>query len=151
MKIANSAALIGEFGQLPESTREWARELEGCAVTLAIDDGAIQIASIEALEPGRGAGTRAMRKLCELADQHQVELTLIADPFKSDSGRPIITRAKLMHWYHGFGFRACSVHSYQMRRPPVLACEACGAPENDGKLHSIPSNYREQCNHIMGR
>jgi hypothetical protein len=149
MKIANSAALIGEFGQLPESTREWARELEGCAVTLALDDGeAIQIASLEALEPGRGAGTRAIRRLCELADAHGVTLTLIADPFGK---RPKITRAKLMHWYHGFGFRACSVHSYQMRRPPVLACEACGAPENDGKLHSIPSNYREQCNHIMGR
>jgi hypothetical protein len=113
---SNSEALIAEFVKRSDGpTREFARTLEGCAVTLGFEDDAIQIASIEALEPNRGAGTRAMLKICELADAYGVELRLIADPFKDKNGRRM-KRADLMAWYERFGFVKRKPGSYVMKR-----------------------------------
>jgi hypothetical protein len=69
------------------------------------------------LEPGQGNGAHMLRILCNLADQHQVELTLKTIPF-GRKPHPL-PREQLVAWYQRHGFEG--THKKMTRKPHVIS------------------------------
>lgn len=62
----------------------------------------IKIHRIWSLEPGRGNGSYMLGRLCELADEHDIELELKVIPI---GRKPYpLSREQLMAWYARHGF-----------------------------------------------
>jgi hypothetical protein len=76
--------------------------------------GWIQIAYIFIYNPKIGIGSKIMSRLCDLADQYNVNLFLDAVPQKSNGKS--IDRGKLICWYMGFKFKTASEGSNLMER-----------------------------------
>lgn len=71
-------------------------------VQLICSERIIQIHRIWASEPGTGDGSIMMRKLCELADRHGVEMKLKVIPI---GRKPFpMSREQLKAWYQRFDF-----------------------------------------------
>lgn len=69
-----------------------------------VGENLLVISSIESERPGKGYGTEALRRICELADEFKVDLALEAMPFTPREGKPIPV-GKLKAFYASFGFR----------------------------------------------
>jgi hypothetical protein len=72
------------------------------AVTLRPQGGQIWLDSIRSFEKTRGNGSRALKMVLDLADQHGVVLRLTAKPF--DTGGNELDFASLVQWYESNGF-----------------------------------------------
>jgi len=69
------------------------------------------------LHPGKGSGTKMLQTLCDLADRHDVELSLKVIPI---GRKPYpMDREKLMAWYRKYGFEGD--HRRMLRRPRPVA------------------------------
>lgn len=62
--------------------------------------GVIHLGDIRALNPRNGAGTRALKFLCDLADKHGVTLQGTAKAYDKDR----MSTRQLLDWYRKFGF-----------------------------------------------
>jgi GNAT superfamily N-acetyltransferase len=91
---------------------------------LPLTSSGVWVQNVEAKMPGRGAGTRILRALGHLADEHGVTLLLYAKPFGEDA----MTLDTLVAFYRKVGFQpddgVVSPHpeydfgGCPMRRPP---------------------------------
>lgn len=91
-----------------------ARILDNCSILLVPFGDRVHISAMDSLI--RGSGTIALTKLCDLADQHQVTISLLA------KGYSITPTKRLLNWYIRFGFIQTGVGSekegYRMIREP---------------------------------
>lgn len=88
--------------------------IEDCTVQFSPLAGDVWVSELRALTTGEGAGTRALRAICQLADKHQVTLRLIPLPIG-----PVGPKARqLRNWYARFGFHRRSWGD-EMYRPPL--------------------------------
>jgi GNAT superfamily N-acetyltransferase len=85
----------------PLNPRE--RIFAGIEVTVEVSPlrGGVHLDEVRALRPGKGAGTKAMRFLAELADKHGVTMTLFPMPF----GDQKMDTDDLVRFYRKHGFR----------------------------------------------
>lgn len=79
------------------------RIYKGVAIDLSIFNLRIHIGDIQNPNPKNGAGTVAMKFLCDLADKHQVRMDLTAEAYLGDGGDTLSTKG-LVGWYKKFGF-----------------------------------------------
>jgi len=71
----------------------------------------VRIFHISSFKSGRGNGSEILTKLCKVADDYKVNLTLQAEP--QSNGLEIIEINKLVSWYQKFGFIGnCIMHRY---------------------------------------
>jgi len=79
----------------------------------------VYLASIMVMnkEMGTGAGSKAMKKLIDMADKRDVTLKLVARPLKSPSGKKIPAN-KLISWYKKLGFESDDNVRDDMTRTP---------------------------------
>ena len=96
------------FGELVERRLK----KEGLSKKISVDiEGngphMIQLASITSWEPRKGYGNRAMKIICELADQHRFNIILRPagneDGSEDDDGT-MMNMTQLIQWYQRFGF-----------------------------------------------
>ena len=66
-------------------------------------DGALHISDVMAIEGRQGGGTEAMNLLCQLADKHNVKITLTAKAYTNDPAH--MSTPQLKKWYERFGFQ----------------------------------------------
>lgn len=77
------------------------RLTDAASIDVSYFDGALHLGHVAALgAPRQGGGGRAVKMLCDLADKHNVKITLTA---KSTSDERMNT-AQLRSWYGRFGF-----------------------------------------------
>jgi len=69
------------------------------------------------LQPGQGSGSHILRILCELVDEHGVELRLKTLPF-GRKPHPM-SRDQLVKWYQRHGFEG--THKKMTRKPCIIA------------------------------
>jgi hypothetical protein len=86
------------------------------AVLLYPENGYAYLAYVKSAAPGEksGSGSKAVRRLTELADEHDVRLELIANGPRK--GRPGLRTRDLRAWYGRAGF--VTEHGSRMVRPP---------------------------------
>lgn len=78
------------------------------------DVGAVHLATIEAREPGKGAGSQALREITEMADRHGVRVTLTPHPMGG-----LMNAEQLRSWYAKHGFKETEGYGgIQMERAP---------------------------------
>jgi hypothetical protein len=66
----------------------------------------VTVRAIRSLSPGRGAGSRVLLSLCNLADWHGVRLELQAAPLDAlSTGERVRVAIRLRQWYGQYGFR----------------------------------------------
>jgi hypothetical protein len=75
----------------------------GCAWHDGLRESEVQVYHFSAFLPRRGHGTRMMERLCALADQFDVALTLMPQPRWTESDEPL-DEVALREWYKKFGF-----------------------------------------------
>jgi hypothetical protein len=76
----------------------------------------IEIHRLWTLEPGKGNGSKMLRAICDLADQHGVEIKLKVLPI---GRKPYpLSREKLKSWYEAHGFAG---PKWKLARQPVVA------------------------------
>jgi hypothetical protein len=87
-------------------------------------DRKISIHRIWTLRPGEGNGSKMLQTLCELADLHEVELTLKALPI----GRKPYPRSRdqLCDWYKRYGFEG--THKKLLRKPRPMTMLKAAIP-----------------------
>jgi hypothetical protein len=79
-----------------------ARYLPDAASIIADEfDSMIHISDIRSLIPGTGGGSKALAFLCQLADKHQVKLSLTAKAYGDDER---LSTPQLHAWYARYGF-----------------------------------------------
>jgi hypothetical protein len=94
-----------------------ARILENCSVLLfpAMGNMGIHISSMDSLI--RGSGSAALEKLCALADQYGLPISLVA------KGYSITPTDRLVNWYTRYGFEKSGIgdnkDGFRMIRKPV--------------------------------
>jgi hypothetical protein len=76
----------------------------------------VQIHRIWATQPGKGGGSVMMRRVCELADRHRVQMKLKVIPI---GRKPFpMSRQQLKAWYQRLGFTGSRWH---LTRKPACA------------------------------
>lgn len=75
-------------------------------------DGKIHISWIQALDPRKGQGGKFMSWICDLADKHQVAMSLAPEP-RGDHAMP---KSKLISFYSKYGFKK-SKYQLMYREP----------------------------------
>ncbi|MGM8227482.1 GNAT family N-acetyltransferase [Cellvibrio sp. ARAG 10.3] len=100
----------------------WNGEQIGCMAAEWPTDcvpGFVQLAYLYIYKSGQGLGSVILRRLCELADELQLEITLDAVPQKpSESSIP---QEKLINWYQRHGFVLSEIKgSPCMTRKPLV-------------------------------
>ncbi len=85
-------------------------------VQLVATEKLVQIHRLWTLVPGAGGGSSMLRTLCDLADEHQVELKLKALPI---GRKPYpMDRKALRDWYGRYGFVG---PRWDLRRAPSIS------------------------------
>ena len=103
---APSSAMRAEFeSKYPEIPGSIGERLVNGNVSIGVvsdpyDGGTMYVSHVHSLEPGRGAGTKAMADVVGLADKHGVALELNAVPLDPHG----IQDEKLIAWYKKLGF-----------------------------------------------
>ena len=82
-----------------------------------MDDASVVIQSLRAGRSRQGAGSAALRLICQVADTHGVTLVLDAIPFVTEAVPVAMSPAELAGWYGRFGF--VPTGSTGMRRPAM--------------------------------
>lgn len=78
-------------------------------------EGCIHLSFIRSFEKGTGAGSAALKWLCQLADKHGVPIELHAKPV----GKGGLTANKLREWYMRHGFKS-NGSKYDLIRQPKI-------------------------------
>jgi hypothetical protein len=87
---------------------------------------AVEIHRLWTREPGRGNGTAMLRSLCELADEHRVEIRLKVLPI---GRKPYpMSREQLRDWYRKYGFEG---DGWKLVRKPATG-KTCGTADKRG-------------------
>jgi hypothetical protein len=109
------------------------------------DPAAVHLQTVQALTPGQGHGTAALKAAADMADQHGVSLTLDANPLdKSTAGIP---PAKLQETYAKLGFQPTGTDDngvVSMRREPAAATRPVDIDQPTGKPFSVLSAERSE-------
>jgi hypothetical protein len=96
-------------------------DIDGAHVqfTMQPSRDSVYLASIMVMntEMKTGAGTKAMKKLIDMADKQGVTLRLVAKPIKSPTGKKIPAN-KLINWYKTLGFKSTDNVRDNMVRTP---------------------------------
>lgn len=107
----------------PFNNREriWAAsgpDADKVAISANVFNNRIHLSLIRSLEPGErmGYGSAGLKFFCTLADKHNVEIELDADP---PVGNKVLSRSQLISWYkrHGFIEGETNDPGYLIRRP----------------------------------
>lgn len=102
-------------------------------VQFILDTDQITIHRIWTRQPGAGNGGYMLRALCDLADRHQVQLSLKPLPI---GRKPYpLNRDQLLAWYQRYGFTGTR---RKLIRPPLPAKSvhtepSAGSPAPDGR------------------
>ena len=80
--------------------------------------GGIHLYWLQALQPKKGAGTRALSLVTTLADVHDVSVTLFASP--EPKGKGNISTAALKKFYGAHGFKTASGDGFMKRMPQKI-------------------------------
>lgn len=78
-----------------------------------VDKAPVVLHTLSADPIGAGLGTKALSYLCKLCDRHRVSLLLRAQPGHGSK----MSRAKLIDWYHSFGFNNSENSRVMLRKP----------------------------------
>lgn len=84
------------------------------SVTLKNDGDAVKLHRIRSQPPSKGGGGSALAEICDTADQHDVTITLIVNPF----GPLAMAKAPLVRLYEKFEFVEDSCSPDSMIRYP---------------------------------
>lgn len=96
----------------PHPFDERIRILDNVMIQLSPTSDDIHIQDIRALEQGKGTGTKALKKITDLADKHNVVLGLFPVGYASTSD------ASLRSWYKRAGFEPSpNDYEYMVRYP----------------------------------
>jgi hypothetical protein len=83
-----------------------------CELKVA-DKCTVRLVSIQqAVARNEGRSSRAMKRLCELADRHGVTIVATVEPFGGTTGEGELSRAELHSWYHRAGFAKVQADDY---------------------------------------
>jgi hypothetical protein len=94
-------------------------ECHGFVQFIVESDRKLTIHRFWTLQPGKGSGATMLRSLCELADQHGVELALKVIPI---GRKPYpLSREKLKAWYQRYGFEGLG---WKLLRRPGMKLDA---------------------------
>jgi hypothetical protein len=78
----------------------------------------VEIHRLWTLEPGRGNGKAMLKAMCDLADQHRVEIALKVLPI---GRKPYpMSREQLRAWYRKYGFEG---DGWKLLRRPLIVDE----------------------------
>lgn len=93
-------------------------------VYLANEDQTVRLGGIIQHGPrGQGQASKALHKLCELADKWQVTMSLWVDPIKSYD--PTMSKIQLLKWYERLGFVSDRPrYIFYMERKPKMKIQA---------------------------
>lgn len=80
-----------------------ARIFHGTMIELSVDGAEIHLSDIQSMKPKSGAGTKAMKALLELADNHGVRINAFAKAYANDE-QFVTDTDELVKWYERLGF-----------------------------------------------
>lgn len=122
-------------------------------VTVAERDGKLRLKGIESINPGTGAGSRALKVITDIADKHGVTMELTASPYGDENTR--LNKDQLKEWYgrHGFvpekGYEpgTPNEHLGYMVRPPQKQEEALAKTTPEETMgRTLVDKLREKSN-----
>lgn len=120
------------------------RLFAGCVIlkVKTVNKIEVKLLLIETLPEWRflGKATEAMKWLCEMADGHDIQISLCPVQLEDDS----MSCMQLTRWYQKFGFVRLGF-DFEMVRYPSEKCQRCGCKIIEG----ICQNYG--CEHEDGR
>jgi hypothetical protein len=97
-------------------------ECHGFVQFIIDSDTKLTIHRLWTLQPGKGSGAKMLRSLCNLADQHRVELALKVIPI---GRKPYpMSREQLKMWYRRYGFQGLG---WKLLRQPGMKWGAIGS------------------------
>lgn len=93
-----------------------ARDINDVAVVVRMeDDEIVRLAKIESRYPLRGNAGRALDRICAIADQYAITMTLMVYP-TGDPSHPLYNYQRLGAWYRKRGFEGSG---FFMARAPA--------------------------------
>jgi len=112
--VMSVRSFMEEYRYGTEPTNDGRRKRAGVIFTLAQHRTWITLCRIEAVNAGNGDGSKGLDWLCQLADNHGVRLSGIADPF----GSRFLSLDALLDWYTRHGFEVLVTDCYYIDREP---------------------------------
>ena len=112
-------------------------------------DGTVHINFIRSLEQSGGHASKALDKVCELADEHGVTLDLEAAPMPNHvkDKKAAFSKTQLIAWYGRHGFKSVTKrgdHDHMVRVPKEIASDEWnaalhprGQPDNAGEFVEV--------------
>ncbi len=108
-------------------------------VTDPYDAGTVYLSIVRSLEPGQGAGTKALADIAGLADKHGVAMELNASPLDTDG----IRIEPLIRWYEKMGFKQGTTESMSEGSPDWNAGLMRREPQDPAKFSVTPFETNE--------